>query len=85
MTCIRFERDGLQPLWNARSDVFQRDNADLHIGYQASVDQEKQWNAYGTGGVRWGGEKRGQTRRSLTKMTENVPSVPGFSSEVTAQ
>jgi len=31
------------------------DKADLHIGYQASIDQEKQWNAYGTGGMRWGG------------------------------
>jgi hypothetical protein len=31
------------------------DNADLNLGYQASVSQSKQWNAYGTGGVRWGG------------------------------
>jgi hypothetical protein len=31
------------------------DKADLFIGYQASVDKEKQWNAYGTGGLRWGG------------------------------
>jgi hypothetical protein len=32
------------------------DKADLYIGYQASIDQEKQWNAYGTGGgLRWGG------------------------------
>jgi hypothetical protein len=32
------------------------DKADLYIGYQVSVDQEKQWNAYGTGGgLRWGG------------------------------
>jgi hypothetical protein len=31
------------------------DNADLDIGYQTAVNQEKQWNAYGTGGVRWGG------------------------------
>jgi hypothetical protein len=31
------------------------DKADLYIGYQASVDKEKQWNAYGTGGLRWGG------------------------------
>jgi hypothetical protein len=32
------------------------DKADLLIGYQASIDQEKQWNAYGTGGgLRWGG------------------------------
>jgi len=31
------------------------DKADLLIGYQVSVDQEKQWNAYATGGMRWGG------------------------------
>jgi hypothetical protein len=31
------------------------EKADLLIGYQASVSTEKQWNAYGTGGFRWGG------------------------------
>jgi Domain of unknown function (DUF4136) len=31
------------------------DKADLLIGYQISITQEKQWNAYGTGGIRWGG------------------------------
>lgn len=32
------------------------DKADLYIGYQVSVDQQKQWNAYGMGGgLRWGG------------------------------
>src|SRR5260370_33583847 len=31
------------------------DKADLLIGYQVSIEQEKQWNAYGTGGMRWGG------------------------------
>ena len=31
------------------------DKADLLIGYQASIQQERQWNAYGTGGLRWGG------------------------------
>jgi len=30
------------------------DKADLFVGYQIAVDQEKQWNAYGMGG-RWGG------------------------------
>jgi hypothetical protein len=30
------------------------DNADLDIGYQVSISQEKQWNAYGTGyGPAW--------------------------------
>jgi hypothetical protein len=32
------------------------DPADLYVGYQVALNQEKQWNAYGTGGgVRWGG------------------------------
>lgn len=32
------------------------DKADLYVGYQIAVDQEKQWNGYGMGGgVRWGG------------------------------
>src|SRR5215472_12890757 len=32
------------------------DKADLYVGYQVAVDQEKQWNAYGMGGgLRWGG------------------------------
>jgi len=32
------------------------DKADLFIGYQASLSQEKEWNAYGMGGgLRWGG------------------------------
>ena len=31
------------------------DKADLYVGYQTAVDQEKQWNAYGMGGPRWGG------------------------------
>src|SRR5271165_7191978 len=32
------------------------DKGDLLIGYQTSLDQEKQWNAYGMGGgPRWGG------------------------------
>jgi len=31
------------------------EKADLLVGYQVSISQEKQWNAYGTGGIRWGG------------------------------
>ncbi|MGB2634877.1 MAG: DUF4136 domain-containing protein [Candidatus Acidiferrum sp.] len=32
------------------------DTANLYIGYQVSLNQEKQWNAYGMGGgLRWGG------------------------------
>jgi hypothetical protein len=43
------------------------DKADLYLGYQIAVDQEKQWNAYGMGGgVRWGG------MGSATSSTINV-------------
>jgi hypothetical protein len=32
------------------------DNADLDVGYQVAINQQKQWNAYGMGGgLRWGG------------------------------
>jgi len=32
------------------------DKADVYVGYQVAVDQEKQWNGYGMGGgMRWGG------------------------------
>lgn len=32
------------------------DTADLFVGYQIAIDQERQWNAYGMGGgLRWGG------------------------------
>lgn len=32
------------------------EKADLFVGYQIAVDQEKQWNGYGMGGgLRWGG------------------------------
>ena len=31
-------------------------NADLFVGYQVALNQQKQWNAYGMGGgIRWGG------------------------------
>jgi hypothetical protein len=32
------------------------DKADLYVAYQVSLNQEKEWNAYGVGGgLRWGG------------------------------
>jgi hypothetical protein len=31
------------------------DTADLYVGYQCSVDQERQWDAWGTGGRLMGG------------------------------
>jgi Domain of unknown function (DUF4136) len=33
----------------------QDDKANLYIGYQIAVNKEKQWSAYGMGGIRWGG------------------------------
>ena len=43
------------------------DTADLYVGYQTAVDQEKQWNAYGMGGgVRWGGMGGMATATSTT-------------------
>ncbi len=51
------------------------DTADLYIGYQAAVDQEKEWNTYGTGmgygyGPRWGAWGGGWT--TTTSTTINV-------------
>ena len=31
------------------------DSADLNLGYQVAVDKERQWNSFGSGGLRWGG------------------------------
>jgi hypothetical protein len=31
------------------------DKADVYVGYKTSVDQHREWNAYGMGGGRWGG------------------------------
>jgi Domain of unknown function (DUF4136) len=31
------------------------EKANLYVGYQVAVDKEKQWNAFGMGGARWGG------------------------------
>src|SRR5271169_6108640 len=30
------------------------EKADLYVGYQLSITQQQQWNAYSTGGARWG-------------------------------
>ncbi|MGA7293164.1 MAG: DUF4136 domain-containing protein [Terriglobales bacterium] len=31
------------------------DKADMYVGFQVSITQQRQWNAYGGGGLRWGG------------------------------
>jgi len=36
--------------------VTESDKADLYVGYQTTLDQQRQWNAFGMGGgLRWGG------------------------------
>lgn len=45
------------------------DKADLLVGYQIAVDKEKQWNAYGMGGPRFGG------MGSATQSTINIGSL----------
>lgn len=47
------------------------DKADLYIGYQTAVDQEKQWNAYGMGG----GFRLGGGMASATQSTISVGSL----------
>src|SRR5215467_13616650 len=42
------------------------DNADLYVGYQCAIDQEKQWDGYNMGGPwRWGG---GMTQATSSKI-----------------
>jgi hypothetical protein len=47
------------------------DKADLYVGYQVAVDQEKQWNAYGMGG----GWRMGGGMGTATQSTINVGSL----------
>jgi hypothetical protein len=43
------------------------EKADLYVGYQIAVDQEKQWNAYGMGGApRWGGGMATATQSTIS-------------------
>jgi hypothetical protein len=42
------------------------EKADLYIGYQVAISQDKQWNAYGTGGMRWGGGMATATQSTIT-------------------
>jgi hypothetical protein len=43
------------------------DKADLLIGYQVSIDHEREWNAYGTGGgLRWGGGMANATSSTIS-------------------
>ena len=57
------------------------ENSDLFVVYQAAVNQEKQWNAYSTGGGGywgyggWGGYRGGMSTTSMTSETINVGSL----------
>ena len=42
------------------------DTADLYIGYQIGLDREKQWDAFGTGGIRWNGGIASATSSTIT-------------------
>jgi hypothetical protein len=41
------------------------DSDDLYVGYQVSITQERQWNAYGAGGFRFGGGMATATSSTL--------------------
>lgn len=45
------------------------DPADLDIAYQVAVEQSTQWNAYGTGGMRWGGGMGTATQSTINTGT----------------
>jgi hypothetical protein len=40
-------------------------NPDIQVGYQIAVDQEKQWNAWGSGGFRLGGGMGSATQSTI--------------------
>lgn len=52
------------------------DDADLYVIYQAAVNQEKQWDAFSTGGTMWGyggwGGWGGMQTTTVTSSTINV-------------
>jgi uncharacterized protein DUF4136 len=45
------------------------DSADLYVGYQVAIDQERQWNAFGTGGWRFGGGMGSATSSTIENGT----------------
>lgn len=42
------------------------DSADLYVGYQVATSEERQINAYSSGGMRWGGGFANATTSTLT-------------------
>jgi len=55
------------------------ENPDLYVAYQAAVNQEKQWNAYSTGGSAWGwggwGGWGGMQTTTATTSTINIGTI----------
>jgi|SRR5580692_2829447 hypothetical protein len=41
------------------------EKADLYVGYQLSITQQQQWNAYSSGGMRWGGGMASATSSTI--------------------
>jgi hypothetical protein len=53
-----------------------KDDADLYVGYQVAVGQEKQLNAYNTGGAGWGyGARWGGGMTTATTTTINIGTI----------
>jgi hypothetical protein len=53
-----------------------KDDADLYVGYQVAVGQEKQLNAYNMGGAGWGyGARWGGGMATATTSTINVGTI----------
>ena len=52
------------------------ENPDLYLAYQVAINQEKQWNAYSTGGTHWGwggwGGWGGMQTTTATSQTINI-------------
>ncbi len=52
------------------------DTADLYVGYQCAVDQEKQWNAWAWGEGLWAAWARPQALRSPTGHWRLISTIP---------
>ena len=59
------------------------DNPDLYVTYQVAVNQEKQWNAYSTGGDAWGwGGWRGWGGMETTTTTSKTINIGTLSCDI---
>lgn len=55
---------------------------DVQVGYQIAVDQQKQWNAWGTGGFRFGGGMGSVTQSTINIGTLGVDFFDPASKEI---